>query len=1623
MRRLTFALVAALIPLAVFAGDANRLAYLDENNPYYPNLHFPKLTTPMWVGEDGVDAVVILAIDDMRDPQKYEAYLRPILNRLKKIDGRAPVSIMTCQIDPKDPQLQMWLKEGLSLECHTVDHPCPLLQKGDFAKAKSTYDRCVDLMNEIPGTKPVAFRVPCCDSLNTVSPRFFAEIFNKTTAKKNFLQIDSSVFNLITADDPALPRELVLDPNGRERFRKYLPTDRTFVNYIENYPYPYVINRLCWEFPCAVPSDWAAQHLHKPNNPITVRDWKAYLDAIVIKQGVFNLVFHPHGWIKADQIIDLIDYAESKYGKRVKFLTFKEALERLNTNVLGGSTLRDSKTGTDNGISLFDVTHSGYAGVLIHQGKRIEVRNWDSKTRKWTRIDSVFVEKMLEEGQRHLPLKVPLPPQVNLPSFRHDGGRLIDLDQDGQLDIVFSNEKEFGVYLFTDMQKGWSRKVIAGKQGEPGAIPPIAVNGTDNGFFVHGRTLYWQNEHTSHLKDLVDKRSFDELLRDVEPTAKSPEASLKCIKTAPGFRAELMAAEPLVQDPVAFAWGPDGRLWVVEMGDYPEGTPFSRDRKGALKPGALKPGGRVKFLEDTNGDGKYDKATVFLDNLGYPNGVLPWRKGVLVTCAPDIFYAEDTDGDGKADKREVLFTGFPERNPQHRVNGLVWGLDGWVYVADVDAKIVSTKRKQVLNCGGRDLRIRPDTGEMEAESGQSQFGRTRDDWGNWFGNNNSVALWHYVISDHYLKRNPHVAFGDPKNVLIPAGTQVYPQSRTLPRFNDPHTANRFTSACSPMIYRDDLMFPALAHASGSDRYAFVSEPVHNLVHRVILTQEGMTFRAHRALDEERSEFVASTDNWFRPTMLQTGPDGCLWIADMYRAVIEHPQWIPPDWQKKLDLRAGHDMGRLYRIVPVDKKPRAIPRLDKMTTAELVAALDSPNGWQRDMAMMMLLWKGDPAAVEHLERLAASRSPLARMTALCTLDAMGQPNHIVEKLLDDPHPGVRRHAARIVSPRPIDASNMGRKLASLASDPDPQVRLQAALTLHDWPAETGGKALGTLLATGGNDRFLRAAVLSSIQDNTLHTVIRSVLKECAGQTPAGTLEDLLHIAIAMQCPEGVEEILRLICTPSDTGYSAWQWDAMISLLNALDTRGSSMSKLMEPWKEHLRDSPKLIAAMFDAARKMASDEKTPIDTRSQALRLLGRMESRYAGDAPILMRLLAPRTPPELQSAAVAALGRRGDVETAKKLLAAWKGFSPARRTQVLELLLRREETTRHLMQALRDKSVEVGDLDAQSRQRLLTHTNVKLRQEAQKLLEGTVSADRQKVIDAFRPAITLRGKPETGKEHFTKLCAACHKLGSVGNPIGPDLAALASKPGDYLLTAILDPNRAVESRYIQYLVELKNGQSFAGLLFNETSTSLTVAGIDGKAQTILRANVDSLTSTGRSQMPEGLEKDLKPQDFADLLAFLKSSAPALKRKEFPGNKPEVQKPFPGGELRLDAHNAEIYGPTLVFESKYGNLGYWQSADDHAAWEIELPKAGRYEVRFEYACDPGTADNRFELTVADSRLTGVVASTGSWDTYRWTKVGEVSLPAGRSRVVIRPDGPLQGALIDLRNVRFAPVTLP
>jgi putative membrane-bound dehydrogenase-like protein len=1542
----------ASLSAADAGSEGNRLTYLDDLDPYYVSRTFPKLVTPQWVGEDGVDAVVILAIDDMTDSVRYEKFLRPVLDRLKKVDGRAPVSIMTRSIKPNDPQLQAWLKEGVSLETHTVDHPCPLLADGDFAKAKSTYDRSVDLLCTVPNNKPVAFRFPCCDSKNTPSPRAFGEILGKVTDKGNFITIDSSVFNVTTANDPALPRQIGLNPDGTERFRRYLPFE-SFANYTEDYPYPYVIGKLCWEFPCAVPSDWESFHVQGMASPRLLEDWKAQLDATVLKQGVMNFVFHPYGWSSPQQHVEFIDYAVSKYGKRVKFLTFREALARVEANVTGGEPLRGAK-GADNGVRILDLNHDGYVDAVIGNEHLRQTRVWNPSAKKWEVTDfptgithngseagaqfgmlmgqPFFIvrnELMMDawrfdnghwvndisllngldltgqvftadhgidrglrfhdldndgdceaivsnesqqvifqwdrEVHRWMRLNFMIPAGAAFVDIDgHDAGlRLVDVDGDGKDDVLFSNQDHYVLSLFTSMRDGWGKTVLGGKHGGIDPLPSLVRDGTNNGAWFLKRTLWVQNEDTTKLPDQVDRRPFSAMLSGVFSSARPPQASLDSLHLRPGFKAELAATEPLVQDPIAMAWGADGKMWVVEMGDYPLGL----DGKG-------KPGGRVKILEDANGDGHYTKATVFLDGLSFPTGVMPWGKGVLITAAPKIIYAEDTDGDGKADVVKTLYSGFVEGNQQHRLNGLTYGLDNWVWGANGHSggTVKSERTGQIVNVRGRDFRIRPGQGLIETTTGMTQYGHTATDWGDWFGCDNSNPMYQYVLEDHYLRRNPH--FAAPKPLVQvsdePGAAPVYPISPDTPRFNDFWALHRFTSANSVIVYRDDLFGPAFEGNS------FVSEPVGNLVHREIMRRDGLIYHSSRAPDEKTSEFAASFDGWFRPTMIRVGPDGALWIADMYRLVIEHPEWIPKEWQEKLDLRAGHDLGRIYRIYPVGKEPRRIPRLDKLDTAGLVAALDSPSGWQRDMVQQLVVQRGDASAAPLLEKLfAAGTRDVARLHAMCALDGLGalKPDLLV-KALTDTSPGIRRHAVRLAEPMLQKTPQLGSLVANLTTDPEEQVRLQVAYSLGEWNSPESAQALARLVVADRGESFIEAAAMTSLTRENVAVVAKAVAGEMKVSTPSPlVLSGLLRFARAVGNVDAAVALIDQTGDLRDGKPQVWQLDAAGSLLDAMQASKTSFRQFANEFADR-KDVINRIVSLLDSARKIAADPSAPKEIRTAAIGLMGRGGPRVKEELSVLASLLTPQTPADLQTVAIAALSRSHDDTAPQALLLGWRTYSPALKPLALDALLNRADWAGTLLDALEDRRIPVGEVDAIRRQRILKWQNPAMRARAEKLFAGAIKPDRQAVVEAYQPALKLNGNAKRGAELFAKTCASCHQFGGVGNAVGPDLASIGDKSPETLLVSILDPNRALEPRYVAYILQTRDGQTLSGVLGGETATSVTLLQANVPALQVLRTDLAMLRSTGVSLMPEGLESGLSLQDVADLIEHIRSNGRA-----------------------------------------------------------------------------------------------------------------------------------------------------
>ena len=1774
-RRSTWLTVVLLIAAGAVSGAADDLRYLQRNTPWSPHTQFPKLTTPQWVGEAGVEAVVVLAIDDMRDPARYEAYLRPILQRLKKIDGRAPVSIMTCQVKPNDQQLQSWLAEGLSVEVHTIDHPCPLLNGGDFAKAKSTYDRCVNLLNQIPDNRPVAFRMPCCDSLNTVSPRFYSEIFDRRTSAGHFLSISSSVFNLYTPDDPSIPRDLIRDAKGHPRFHKYIPHQNTaaprfrFNNFIENYPYPYTINNTCWEFPCMVPSDWEAQNLHKPNNPVTVDDMQAALDITVHKQGVFCLVFHPHGWIQNEQVVQLINHAVSRHGKKVKFLTFPEALKRLNQHLLDNEPLRDA-SGRDNGVRLVDVNRDGLLDVVIGNQRTQQTRVWqpgagrfasvpfparwtqpappDSNEPRNTRTtDEIhFVSLPDQPGLRLVhrttspqddattssatwvahrflngawrddrPLTDLLRKQIDIKpdasdnrlphlqfhllsdmgtrlalfthgdanggpittvvygwSARHDTWqrlpaqlpdavsrglsepgmprvRFVDLDEDGEDDLILSPQPspERPAPRLQFWLMNWS---VSGKP-TPVALntaiqtmPLIRADGSDNGFFVRDRHLCWQNEDTNQRPDLLHRVSFDDVLQlhseqqareGLFPAPRTPQKSAELIRLRPGLRLELVASEPLIRDPVAFDWDVTGRLWVVEMGGYPNGT----DDQG-------QGGGRIRVLRDTDGDGRFDTAETFLDGLNFPTGIQLWRRGVLVTAAPEIFYAEDTDGDGRADVRRTLYRGFAEGNQQHRVNGLRWGLDNWLYVANGDSggsitceHTLGTPIKplpQGVGIGGRDLRIRPDDGRIDPQSGQTQFGRNRDDWGNWFGCNNSHPMWHYALADHYLRRNPHAVVKNTRNEVpvIPGPAPVFPASRTLPRYNDFQNVNRFTSACSTIIYRDRLL--------GAEFYgnALTSEPVHNLVSRLVLTRDGVTFSGRRSEDEAQSEFLASRDNWFRPTMIRTGPDGGLWIADMYRAVIEHPKWIPADWQARLDLRSGHDRGRIYRVLPAQPTQACRPTAhqaspgqataqpdtlrcffqdSRPSTEALLQRLTSPNGWWRDTAQRLLVHRQDKSAVPALKTMAGSHpSPLARLHALCTLDGLqALTSSVLLAALGDAHPGVRRHAVRLSGSGWTDQPDVLRAVVNRLADDDLLVLQQLAYTAGEIRGKQAGHILANLLRRHTTNRWLTAATMSSLNAENMRDVLKATIDTInAKQNQTGLLARLLGQAAAFKQTDAIKApVLQLLPEPGQP-FSSRRWIALTAVTTEFQKHPDLWKSLVSGKQAQARWS----AAVTEALR-LVSDSRTDVALRVAALRFsrLGGIQGQLTPE--LLEQLLVPQTPDSLQKTVVTTLAEFGGPAAPQQMLSGWRSHSPALRAAILDALLQQDRFRSAVLDAIQSKTISAVDVDAVRRERLLTTGSTEQRTRASQLLAMPTSSNRQQILERFTDVLELSGDVTRGLRVFEKRCAACHKLQGVGKSIGADLSTLRDRSGSALLTAILDPNRAVEAKFLSFTAVTQSGKTYAGMLLAETGSSLTLIGADGKSQIIRRTELETLAGSNRSLMPEGFEKDLTKQDLADLIRFVQSNG--VPRKTFPGNVPRVIQADQSGNLVLPATAAEIFGPSIVLEQQFKNLGYWSSEQDHADWTIQVPSAGVYQVELDYAVEQSCAGDELRLTVAGSRLTGRVPSTRTWENYQKWKLGNVRLPRGLSRLVVSTATKPRRAMIDLRTITLRPQPQP
>jgi putative membrane-bound dehydrogenase-like protein len=972
-----------------------------------------------------------------------------------------------------------------------------------------------------------------------------------------------------------------------------------------------------------------------------------------------------------------------------------------------------------------------------------------------------------------------------------------------------------------------------------------------------------------------------------------PGEALKTLQIQDGFQIELYAAEPDIVDPVAMEIDERGRIYVVESSGYPLDT-----ESGA---------GRVKLLEDTNNDGKPDRTTLFADKLTLPTGVMAWKKGILVTDAPNVLYLEDTDGDGKADIREPLLEGFAFTNPQHTVSSPVYGLDNWIYLSHegyARAVVFSEKFGDAgseihfpassdgprLPVERRSVRFRPQTFELEYLAGASQYGQAFDPWGQIFTHDNSNHARHEVIAARYYQRNPALRIGQTWHDMSDHGNsaQVYPVT-VHPRFEILTEAGQITSACGLTRYLGGAFPP------GFENVSFVAEPVHNLVHADVWSDEGTTFTARRKY--EGKEFLASTDAWFRPVNFYVGPDGAIYVLDYYREVIEHPEWTSAETYESEDIYHGSGQGRIYRITP----PGGLPpfrdvRLDGASDEELAEQLANPNIWWRRTAQRLLVDRARDAVVPALNRMAVENpSATGRVHALWTLEGMGRLEpFVVEQALTDAEPGIRRNAVILAEPRLASQPNLAKKLLSMGDDADPKVRLQLLLTLGSIDSPAARAVRDRLLFADIEDRWLQIAALSwpAVQADSLFTKAIGPQGLAANRTVGR--EAFFRQMAAVIGTSGDQPAMRRVLAAAAAerpGTAWWRAAALRGLAEGLGASGAgtkappgaqeTLLKLFDQSQPEVRraalrvlqqappdSSNRAFQAAVAKAVVTAQDGAADESLRADALALVAMGDA--GAHVKTIERLVASQQPEAVQVAAAQALAQVEGEQRARFVLENWKSMTAPVRTEAAEVFYRTPAATASLVDAIEEGTVQPWMLVFRHRRRLIMHQDAALRERARRLLTEP-EQDRKAVVDRYQAALEREGDAARGKQVFKRECSKCHRLAGEGVEVGPDLATVQSRPASLLLADILVPNKAIAQTFEAYVVETTDGRMLDGVIGPQSPTFVTLRRENGEEDVIQRSEIKSMRATSLSAMPADLDTLVSEDEMADLIRYIKTA--------------------------------------------------------------------------------------------------------------------------------------------------------
>ena len=742
-----------------------------------------------------------------------------------------------------------------------------------------------------------------------------------------------------------------------------------------------------------------------------------------------------------------------------------------------------------------------------------------------------------------------------------------------------------------------------------------------------------------------------------------------------------------------------------------------------------------------------------------------------------------------------------------------------------------------LPLGDRDFSFDPDTGHYEASAGAAAgFGLTSDPHGRWFANYNVSHLKLRVMPWRYLENRPWLPpFPTTVNISDHGeSARIFPISPPETRPNHPEQAGHFTSASGMLFIPEGSFHKSL------DNTVLNMDVVANLIHRDVIKPDGPIFRGCRHAGEHDHDFIASRDNHFRPTDIEFGPDGALYLLDMHRDVIEHPDYIPENFRKTLDLRSGEKQGRIYRITVKRKKyQREEP------------SLDSENPWSAETAHR-----------QHIENDTAPDTSEMNSRKLWILDHLGQLTGAqLEAALGNPDPGIRENALG------LSGQAQAEKILTLTEDENPRVRFAAALALGgiEHPQKIG--QLAKLLARDVEEIWTRRAILTASDGVDLLLALPEKLRNHVAA------EELAYCAAFSSSDASWLSNMQPTAALLSGLYSGWSASQQkpkdfIPILNEWASGASSetAAAFLDLLTWYQQPHPDRIKRLTIEAELAATNPKLPVIERLQPIALIGKAKS------PELLALLASSEPSRIQQAALTALRESGHGDLGKEIIARWSSLSPLVRRQAIDILLSDQNYHQAILDGLEQEKVTLAELnlDLEQRRTLLRWSSAAIRARAEKLFPDEEYLNRKEIVTDWLAKLPEKGDPANGEIWFTALCSACHRAGELGFQVGPDLTSVGHRSVEDLATHILDPNMAINPKYISTTVETEKGQRHTGLLVADDEQGVTLLLPAATRLAIPRGEIKSIRTESRSLMPEGLEAALDAKKLRDLIAFLQA---------------------------------------------------------------------------------------------------------------------------------------------------------